>query len=345
MHRKIEQNINIKEWGLALVLALVFALLVKGFVLDSYVVKSQRMEKTLLKGDYIFVNKLSTGARLPVTIVSVPFFGNIYSTIIQLPYMRLPGFSKVKINDIVVFNYPKTIDPPIDKKEVMVKRCVALPGDTVIIDNKKIIINNIELAEKPTMQFNYRVVTNGNLLDNSFLQKFNITEGGIVSDIGIYDFALTREIADTVLAQANVDFVRELKEFSGENSSLYFPSSLIYNWNKDNFGPLFVPKKGSTIKLNHITFYLYRFIIEHYEGKKISKKNNVVFIDGKPTQKFTFEHNYYFMADDNRDNANDSRYWGFVPESHLIGKAGRVWLSVDKANNTVRWNRFFYKPL
>ncbi len=339
--RKIKKNKGLKEWGKALLLALILALLIKGFIIESFMVDSPKMEKTILTGDFIMVNKVAYGARLPISLLSVPFFSSVYSDLVKLPYFRIPGLSRVKLNDIIVFNYPVQYDPPIDKRLPLAKRCVGLPGDTIEIDNKKVFVNNKPFEKTAEVQFNYRLVTNGILLEQDFLDQYNISEGGMVSEIGIYDFPLTKSKLDEIKNDESVRYVRELKDFPGENTNYIFPIGHHHSFNKDYFGPVIVPFKGQVVKLDTYSIEKYREIIADHEGNDLEIRNYKIFINGTEKQSYTIQNDYYFVLDDNRDNAKDSRYWGFLPENHIIGKASVVWFSYNKTDRNVRWNRIF----
>lgn len=330
---------GLKEWGQALLLAFVLALIVKGFVVQSFVVGSSKMEKTMLAGDYVMVYKVSLGARLPITLLSLPFIPSVYSSLLQLPYLRVPGVSKIKQNDLLVINYPAQLDPPIDKREALLKRCVALPGDTIKISNKKVYVNDELLPDQGKLQFNYRLVTNGEPLDQNFLDKYGINEGGQVSEIGIYDFPLTQENVALIKEESTIRYVRELKDFPGENTQYVFPIGYYYSYNKDYFGPLVVPYKGQVVSITSKTLERYKEIISEYEGNTLEIRSYKIFINGREASTYTIKENYYFVLDDNRDNAKDSRYWGFLPESHVIGKAAFIWFSYDKSKGKIRWKR------
>ncbi len=336
-----KQRKGIKEWGLALGLALILALVVKGSIIQSFKVDSLKMEKTILSGDYLMVNKLAYGARLPITLFSVPFFSHVYSDIIKFPYCRLPGFSNIKISDVLIVNYPDQLDPPIDKREIMINRCAGLPGDTVTITDKKVFVNGMELKNPAMAQFNFRLVTNGQPLDNEFMEKFGIREGGKVSDAGIYDFPLTKECAEDLKKEENIRYIRELKDFPGENTQYVFPVGHYYSYNKDNFGPVVVPFKGQTVQLNIRNIELYKSLIVDIENNTLKIDHDSIYINAILTSNYTIKNNYYFVLDDNRDYANDSRYWGFLPESHIIGKAQFIWFSFDGVKKKIRWNRVF----
>jgi len=337
----MKRNIKIKQWIFAFIIALALAWIVKGLVFQSFTIKSYKMEKTALKGDYIFVNKLIYGARMPVALLSLPFFPSVYTDVITLPYLRMPGFGKINRCDVIVFNYPLQFDPPTDKKDIMISRCIGLPGDTVRITKKNIFINNQFVDCSKLKQFNFRIVAKNGKLPDSFTKKYKINQGGIVSDIGIYDFPLDSIKLEQVKHDDNVRYIRELKDFPGESSRFIFPVGNFYAFNKDYFGPVIVPYKGQTIKLNAKTLEMYKTLIVEYEKNRFEIKNHKVYINNIPQTTYTIKNNYYFVVDDNRDNAKDSRYWGFLSESHIIGKASFVWFSYDLDNKKTRWNRIF----
>lgn len=346
MVKKKKQNNKLikglKEWGQAVLLALILVLVLKSFVIESFVVASKTMEKTLMPGDYVFVNKLKYGARSPITLLSVPFTVNMYSPLLRLPYYRLPGFGEIERNDLLVFNYPTEFKLPIDKKKLLVKRCIGVPGDTILIENKEVFINSVKFEEPLTTKYNFRLVTDGSLLTDDFLEKYDISEGGLVSDIGIYDFALSREkVQELNKHESQVRLVRELKHFRNKNSEQIFPASSYYTYNKDYFGKIVVPKKGMILPITPKTIELYRSIIEQYEGNELVIRNAGVYINGIEANSYKVKQNYYFALDDNRDYAKDSRYFGYIPESHVVGNVLFSWFSIDKMKKKIRWNRIF----
>jgi len=339
---KLKKN-NIKEWIKAVIIAVLIALFIRTFIIQSFTVTTSHMESSLYSGDYIFVNKLKFGARGPITLLSLPFTNSIYSDIIKLPYWRMPAFGNIKRGDVVVFNYPIENDPPIDKKSRYIKRLIGLPGDTLLIDDKVSYINGETRDSLYDLKFKYRIVTNGEHFTDSILEKYNITEGGIVADMGIFDFFVSHKIADSIKNLDFVNTVRELQEIRGENCSNYFPKSNYINWNKDYYGPVVIPKEGVTVDINYENIVLYKRIIEIYENNNLFIDGRKVLINNQEANTYTFKNNYYFVADDNRDNAKDSRHWGFLPENHIIGVASFIWFSIENSEegSSVRWNRIF----
>ena len=341
----IKADKNIFDWLKALGIALLVVIFIRGFLFESYTIPTSSMEKTLINGDFILVSKLNYGTRAPITPISLPFFKMVYSSAWQLPYFRLPGFTSIKTNDVIVFNYPIHDDKPVDKRIPFVKRCIAIAGDTLKIKNGRVFINMKELDEPENAEFNFMVKTDSNELTPELLEKLGINEGGNVEDLVTYNLTMTRKTADIIKKQPNVIKTEVMCEDSGIYNDNLFPSSMYYSWNMDNYGPLVIPSKGMTVKLNKITLPLYYRIISVYEDNKLVVKNDsIIEINGKRAKTYTFKMNYYFVMGDNRHNSADSRFWGFVPEDHIIGKAVLILFSLDKSKSFFdgfRWARFF----
>lgn len=346
------QKSSTREWADAVMFAVVFATLIRWSTFEAFAIPSSSMEKSLLTGDFLFVSKLHYGSRTPITPVQVPLthqtiWGtNIpsYSNIIQLPYYRLPGFSEVKHNDPVVFNHPGERDRPIDLKTNLIKRCVGVAGDTISIREKQVYING-QVTENPNnLQFSYFIKTE-NYLNAKFFHKQDITD--IYPTQGGYYVHTTPAKA---AAMRSVGFIKEVKlleALPSEAEPGIFPQEPgTYAWNKDNFGPLYIPRAGATIAITKETLPLYKKVILTYEHNADAKiKQDKLYINGQEVAGYTFKQNYYFMMGDNRHNSEDSRYWGFVPEEYLVGKAVFVWLSVDSSANfydQIRWRRLFH---
>ena len=335
---------SLKDWFKAFVIALIIAIIVRAFFFQSYTISSTNMESTLLAGDYVFVNKFKYGARFPITLLSLPFSESASLNWIELPYWRLPGYSDVEREDILVFNYPAENDKAIDKKNIYAKRCIGLPGDTLKIKNKKININGESLENSDGVQLMYRVVAYNKELDEKLLKKYNIHEGGVVSEAGIYDFPLSKKTADSLLKEEIIDTVRVLRDYMKVADPYVFPQNNSYRWNKDNFGPLLIPKSGLNIELTEKNLPLYQRIIEVYEDNTLEVNAGKIYINNQLVSSYTFQYDYFFVMDDNRDLAKDSRHFGFVPEHHIIGTVSFIWYSVDKndtGEGNVRWNRVF----
>lgn len=371
-----------REWADAIIFAVVAATIIRTFMIEAYTIPTSSMEKSMLVGDYLFVSKVSYGPKIPNTPIAFPFahhtlpltkFTKSYLEWIKLPYYRFPGLYKIENNDVVVFNYPdgdtvalerqnesyyslvrqlghkmvnKTytvVSRPVDKRENYIKRCIAIPGDELKIVDGSVYINGKHLPEKENAQFIYQVYTNGQGLNPKLFDKLDITEFSQHSAKD-YIMALTDANAKYLESLANIDSVKRIVKQVNQPESYIFPYSPAYPWNEDQYGPLTIPAKGTTIELNLDNIVLYERIIDVYENHDLKVENGKIFIDGKETTSYTFEMDYYWMMGDNRHNSADSRFWGFVPENHIVGRAVFVWLSLDKEKpfgKRIRWNKIF----
>jgi signal peptidase I len=340
----------LREWLNSILFAVIVATLIRGLFIEAYAIPTASMEKSLLVGDYLFVSKIHYGARMPSTPLQIPFThqtigGTIPSYLdwIQLPSVRLLGFTSVQRNDAVVFNLPSEKGHPMDLKTYYVKRCVAIAGDTLQIKNQQLFANGKPLENPAKMQYSY-YLTSSQTLNDRFFSKYDITDM-IPMNEG-YIVHTSKETADKL---GQFDFITEiipLQYEAGTMNGQIFPKQAGFSWTIDNFGPLYIPKKGNQITLTKENVAIYRDILLEYdrnEGMEI--KDNKVYQEGKELQTYTFKQNYYFMMGDNRHNSEDSRMWGFVPEDHIVGKPLFVWWSVDQNASwsnpfsKIRWNK------
>lgn len=378
----------VREWIDAAVFAVVAATIIRTFVFEAYTIPTESMEKTLLVNDFLFVNKMSYGPRIPQTPVSFPFVHNImpfstttpsYTKLVQIPYTRLPGFQAVKRNEVVVFNFPAgdtiinlpdfgsknpyydvlrtqykgnrdalmaeypILIHPMDKTDNYIKRCIAVGGDTLLIRDGKVYIDGKASPIPGGSQTEYIVETNGQPFNDDFLQtalhiNTEDTKGQIYPYEGknnTYVVNMTPGEAALIKKQPNFKSI----DFNYNNMpGNTFPYSANNLWSVDNFGPVYVPAKGSSITLTNDNIDIYRRLIITYEGNKLDEKDGKFFINGQQTNTYKCKYNYYWMMGDNRHRSQDSRYWGFVPETNIVGKASLIWFSWE---NGPRWNRLF----
>ncbi|NHM06170.1 signal peptidase I [Flavobacterium sp. CYK-4] len=349
----------------SLLFAIVVATIVHTYVMQPYTIPTSSLEKSLLVGDFLFVSKFHYGARVPMTTVAMPMVHDTipvlhkksYLNKPQLPYFRFPGLQQIEKNDIVVFNWPvdtvykffdtskRKADKPIDKKSNYVKRCQGTPGDMLQIKDGVVFINGKELAlpERAKPQYSYTVTTNGSSFDPTYIVKdLNITDGVYQTSPNTFLFsALTTESAARLKSNPIVNNI--VRNIAHEPEPTVFPQ-VSNGWNKDNYGPIYIPEAGKTVALNKEILPFYKRIITEYEGNDLKVSGNEIRINGKVATSYTFKQNYYWMMGDNRHNSEDSRYWGYVPENHIVGKPVFIWMSLDSHGsglNKIRWERMF----
>jgi signal peptidase I len=358
----------------SLLFAIIVATLVHTYFVQPYTIPTSSLEKSLLIGDFLFVSKINYGARVPMTAVALPMVHDSipltkqksYLKWPQVPYLRLPGIEDINRTDIVVFNWPVDtvhyffeakgspgVIKPIDKKSNYVKRCVGVPGDSLSIKDGIVYIDGkvLQLPERAKPQLSYAVALDGKTpIDFEYLLRdMDVTDGvGYKSDLRdtLQFRALTAKGAARLRNVPGVTAV--IQEISKGPEQGIFPQ--INKWNRDNYGPIYIPQKGKTVALTTESLPFYKRIITDYELNDAGEKNdlkvigNEIRLNGAVVKDYTFKQNYYWMMGDNRHNSEDSRYWGFVPENHIVGKPVFIWLSWDtngKGINKIRWDRVF----
>ena len=402
---------SLMSWVDAIVYALVLVYFVFAFLGQNYQIPSSSLEKTLLTGDYLFVNKTVYGPRVPMTPVYFPLvhnelpmgLGKSYLDKPSLPYHRLKGQRKVERGDIVVFNFPagdtimsKVQNPdyytlintygraavlgnkelfgeriyrPVDRRENYVKRCVGLPGDRLKISDGVIYIDGIAQKQPENVQFNYyfqmssamteqmwetldiavddrhQIPVSARDINSVVSMGFKIREDGSVPPI--YMSPMTDGMIETLRSMPGFLVLSQSVPTSGE---YLFPEKLSEAWTLMDYGGdngMLIPYKGLTVRLTEENWYLYERPIRVYENNQTARlgDDGKVYIEGKEVETYTFSMDYYYMMGDNRDNSLDSRFWGFVPEDHIVGTPWRVLVSFDKDrtifNGGIRWNRIF----
>ena len=407
--------LTVMGWVDAIVFALVAVYFVNLYFFQNYVIPSSSLEKSLLVGDYLFVSKMSYGARIPQTPLHMPltqhtlpvFNCKSYLEWIQWDYKRVGGLGTVQLNDIVVFNFPagdsvataipaddlyrmsydagkqlsqpvdmsrltleqqrqvfeyyyaagrkyinenpqlygKVIARPVDRRENYVKRCVGLPGQTLEIKNRIVYLDGKPNKEPDNVQYRYIVHTKG-MLPDDLCHELGISQEDRMmyyAEESVYNLPLTEKAKAALLARK--DIVVSIENMPDEPVDGLYPVNKVTGWTLDNYGPIWIPKKGETIDLTLDNLPMYERPIHAYEGNSIDVKDGKIYVNGQETTRYTFKMDYYWMMGDNRHNSADSRFWGFVPEDHIVGKPIFIWLSLDQdrdwLDGKVRWNRLF----
>lgn len=333
---------KVREWTDALVFALVVMLIVRTLIFDLFRIPTPSMEKSLLVGDYLFVSKLHYGTRTPLSI-GIPFT-QIYLKGIRLPSTRLPGFTEVKRDDAIVFNWPADdAHPPIDRKMHYIKRVVGLPGETISVQNKIVYVDGAPLEPPEGAQQRWVVYKKDQRyrIPEPMLDGLGVSDAYLTQDPRVVLMTATRSAINEVAALPYIDRV---EAYISPSVALYdddmFPPDRGYS--PDNYGPVSIPAEGQTITLTDENWPVMSPVITRYEGHTARRLADGTFeVDGQPATSFTFSQDYFFVMGDNRDNSQDSRFWGFVPMSHVVGKAVLIYFSWDAEDMLPRFGRLF----
>ena len=380
-HNNPYQKGWLREWGEAVIFAVFAAAFIRMFLIEAYVIPTSSMEGSLLTGDFLFVSKANYGIRTPQTVVMVPLLHNrlpfvnreSYLKKPNLPYFRIPGWEEVERYDPVVFNYPEgdsvIITPnrvfsyidlkrtgnlppnfsermvttrPMDKKDHYIKRCIGMPGDSLQIIDRQVYING-EPAQNPHfLQYLYRVQSASTQLNPRKLEEWGINLSD--SDFASGYMNLNQRQVEK-LQGVGPDIQVEPVYNKPHHPNYLFPNDprVTEGWTVDNYGPIYIPKKGETVTITPATLAPYRRIIGVYEGNDLKVQNGRVYINGEVATSYTFQMDYYWMMGDNRHNSEDSRVWGFVPADHVVGKPLFIWLSAKNGSifQGIRWSRLF----
>ncbi|GAB3650465.1 hypothetical protein GCM10027594_25720 [Hymenobacter agri] len=360
-----------REWADSLIFAIVAATLLRWSAVEAYTIPSESMEGTLLVGDYLMVSKLHYGPITPQTPLQVPLTHQTlwehgpqsYSDLIQLPTYRFPGFSSVKRNDVVVFHVPHEQQRPADVRTNLIKRCIAVAGDTLSIRSGQVFLNGQPgaVAGRPqTTYFMQVAAPNDEILAAlraqgvvDYREPDGVPRAVVNPETGKPGFVIScpAEVAayfrrqsytkSLEVVQYPVQLFPDVADFDVSQAASATPR----RWQLDEYGPLPVPKQGQTVALTPANAAIYYKIVAQYEHNNgITWQDGMIYQHGQPLTRYTIKQNYYFMMGDNRHNSEDSRFWGFVPADHIVGKAVFTWLSLDPNADLlhkVRWGRLF----
>lgn len=320
--------------------------IIKAFAFDISVVNTSNMEQSILKGDVLVVNKLKLGSRTPITPLSIPFSsllsskeGGWYSDIIRLKYFRIPGINGINYNDLIVYNTPEDMDNPIDKKTQGVLRVYGLPGDTLEIRNSVVYVNNNEIHEPFQVQYTYQIKANSEI-DLGIFAENGIQNIKRLKD-NKYLVQTSPSVVDVLKENSKIDAINRIIPEHVYQDKVY-PRNDVFKWSPILYGPVLTPQIGTEIVLNPENIALYKYLIINFERKKLDVLDDgKVYIDDEEKISYTFENDYYFALGDNRDDAIDSRFIGFIPESHIVGITSSILISFDDQTGAIRFGHVF----
>jgi signal peptidase I len=335
---------QLKEWIKAFAMAFITLIAFKGCVGDVYQIPTPSMERTLWAGDYVYVNKLSYSPRLIRTPLALPFVNAKYFLDnVQFPYFRFFGEPSIEYGDILLFNFPLDTNLPVDHRTYFAKRCVGMPGQWLRIDSSFVYVDSKKEIEKTYYEFNYHIKSTKDEMDTAFIRQHNINEGGRIQGKGLFSYTMPAYLASELAKKKEIINVERTVEKKNDWNDFIFPHDSVMAWNIDHFGPIYIPKKGDSICLDMDALKFYKTLISAYENNQVEwdEKTGVIKLNGIIKKHYTFKMNYYFVMGDNRHNSQDSRYWGFLPEDHIVGKVTYIIASKNPFNKTWRSDRYF----
>ena len=306
-----------------------------------------------VKNNDIVVFNFPAGDTVCLELQAVSYYEILRERIEQLTAEDLRAGRAVKDRDDyyalarkMIWNEYTVVYRPVDRRDNYVKRCVGIPGDTIQIRAGKLSVNGVEVKESETQQTSYYVRTNGTRINPKAFERMDVSRAdqSLMLSGTVYRLPLTAKNAELIAGFANVTGVEAENRRAGEYSPAVFPHDPQYRWNEDNFGPLRIPQKGTTVSLDINNISIYSSIIDIYEENDLEIRDSVIYINGIPADSYTFKMDYYWMMGDNRHDSADSRFWGFVPEDHIVGRPVLIWLSINKEAQgfrKIRFNRFF----
>ena len=334
------RSVTLRDWFLTILVALCAATFIRGYIVEAYRIPTTSMERTLLAGDFVIVSKLHYGPRLPESI-GIPFT-DWHIPGLRLPRGRVPGLIEPRRGDIIVFNFPVE-EGPTGRKTHYISRVVGMPGDTLSIVDKIPHANGRAMPLLPEMQQKWLAIRKSTApFPIARLESRDVEEVGRVgSQLDGVSFQSTAALAEEVATWSEIASIQPLVVPQGSvRPDQIFPSGSGYD--RDNYGPLHVPARGDVLHLTRENLSTYRDIIERFEGHDLSYgSDEIIRVDGQPTNRYVVEQDYYFVMGDNRDSSYDSRFWGFVPWDHVVGRATMIYFSWDRETSAARFGRLF----